>query len=504
MRGRRVDMVRALAWLGALATLLVPICAFARPGGGHSFSGSHSSGGGFSGGHSSSGGGNGGAIIYLIALCFEHPTIGIPLLFVVVVFSIVRRRLSSSARGWSSTSGLASQPFQPQPVAYSQGVSRRSLDQIRQNDPEFSTVLFEDFVYVLYAEMQRARSRAGGMSLAAYVSPQVLAQLSREQVDAVQGVVIGAMRVFSINRLPTMWQVVLDFEANLTDVVGQQQVRRYVVDRVTLVRGFQARSRPPARSRTLDCPNCGAPLASLRGDVCSYCHQQVGMGRFDWSVTTVARMKTETRPPLMTSDVAEEGTNLPTVRSPGVDQRLAAISQKDPTFAYNTLLQRVNLIFQEMQAGWSNRDLSRSRPFLSDNLFQSQMYWIDLYTQNRARNVTEKARITHVDLAEVAGDAHFDSITLRIFATGLDYTITDEGKVLSGSRHRERPYSEYWTLIRGAARKGPTHTAPECSNCGAPLKVNMAGSCEYCKVKVTSGDFDWVLSRIEQDDSYTG
>jgi hypothetical protein len=32
----------------------------------------------------------------------------------------------------------------------------------------------------------------------------------------------------------------------------------------------------------------------------------------------------------------------------------------------------------------------------------------------------------------------------------------------------------------------------------------MAGECEHCGAKVTSGRFDWVLSEIEQDDSYTG
>jgi hypothetical protein len=43
-----------------------------------------------------------------------------------------------------------------------------------------------------------------------------------------------------------------------------------------------------------------------------------------------------------------------------------------------------------------------------------------------------------------------------------------------------------------------------CPNCGAALKINRAGVCEYCQGKVTSGEFDWVLSRIEQDEAYRG
>ena len=68
----------------------------------------------------------------------------------------------------------------------------------------------------------------------------------------------------------------------------------------------------------------------------------------------------------------------------------------------------------------------------------------------------------------------------------------------------ERAYTEYWTLIRGTHRRGPTRTDLACSNCGAPLDVNMAGHCKYCSQKVTTGDFDWVLSRIEQDEVYAG
>jgi hypothetical protein len=157
-------------------------------------------------------------------------------------------------------------------------------------------------------------------------------------------------------------------------------------------------------------------------------------------------------------------------------------------------------VFAQLQVAWSSREWLRARPFVSDNLFQSQMYWIDMYIQQRVRNMTENARILRIDLASVISDKHYDAITVRVWATGLDYTMSEDG-----SRSKERAYSEYWTLIRGAQPSGrPTKTTPECPSCGAPLKIAMTGNCEYCKVKVTTGEFDWVLSRIEQDESYGG
>jgi hypothetical protein len=131
------------------------------------------------------------------------------------------------------------------------------------------------------------------------------------------------------------------------------------------------------------------------------------------------------------------------------------------------------------------------------------MYWIAAYRQQGLRNVNENARIEGIELARVESDAVYDAITVRVRAAGLDYTVADAGgRVVAGSRSRERRYTEYWTLIRGAATKGKPRVDRACPNCGAPLEIEMAGTCKYCRAKVTTGDFDWVLSRIEQDESY--
>ena len=85
-----------------------------------------------------------------------------------------------------------------------------------------------------------------------------------------------------------------------------------------------------------------------------------------------------------------------------------------------------------------------------------------------------------------------------------DYTVDAQGKVVCGSKNRARRFTEYWTFIRrrGVAESGKGNE--NCPNCGAALKINLAGVCEYCGGKVTSGNFDWVLSRIEQDEAYAG
>ena len=492
---------RNLRWLLAaslvLGALLVAVAALARPGGGGSYSGGGSSGG------SGGGGGDGGIIIELVFLAIRYPAIGVPLLIVFLVVAYIRSRAAASQKAWQTSA--AAVPHVQQRVQAARGVSRAQLDQIRTIDPAFSNVLFEDFVYLLYGELHRARA-AGTVSLAAFLSPAVAGSLPDPNLSDVNGIVIGAMRILRFSGVHgPMVSIELEIEANYVELYRQGGERRfYVVERMALQRASSAKSRPADRARTLDCPNCGAPLEKMRGTQCDYCRQEVGGGRFDWNVVQLSTLKKEMRGPLLTSDVEEVGTDHPTLVDPGAATRLAAVQQRDPGFHWDVFQRRIGHIFGQLQAGWSGRDPLLIRPFVSDNLLQSMSYWIDLYKLNHCRNVNEGAHILRIDLANVLSDATYDAITVRVFASGLDYTIGDDGRLLSGSRTKPRTYSEYWTLIRGVTRKGQSKGDQCCPNCGAPLKITMVGNCEFCRVKVTTGEFDWVLSRIEQDEAYTG
>ena len=507
MRRRRLNRVRACALLAAVFVALAANTA-ARPGGGESYRGSssHSSGSSThyyspSSGPSGGGGGNvdSGLVLELVLLCFRYPPLGLVVVAGIVGWAVVNNRRRSSAPDWS----IGGAPARVEAPTRAQS-ARRELTQLVEADPGFSLVLFEDFVYALYAEIQVSRARGGVGRLAAFLNPAVLQQLYDPALERVEGVVIGAMRYLDVELGPERTFVTLELEANLTEVRGQTAQRYYVCDRFVVSRARTARSRPPGRTRKLDCPNCGAPLEGMRGTTCAYCHQEVGGGRLDWLVERIERVTTENQPPAVTTDVPESGNALPTLVAPGVDARMAELTARDPATDPGALTARVGLVFNELQLGWSNLDLARVRPFVTDNLFQYFGYWIDVYVASHARNVTENARILNIELVDVMADAVYDAVTLRVFATGLDYTVSDDGRLLRGSKSRERPYSEYWTLVRGHGVRGRPRAEPACPSCGAPLRIAMAGNCEYCHARVVSGEFDWVLSRIEQDEAYGG
>jgi len=427
-------------------------------------------------------------------LCIDHPVIGIPLVILLIIVAIVKN--VGKGKEWST--GHGAQNYVP-PPAYAPPAAPRpsfSLEKLREIDAGFSVVLFEDFLYSLYAEVHQARGAGQLHRLSAYFTPQAAGSFP-QPVGPVVGVVVGAFRVKGGEITPSHATVTVEFESNYTE--GSRGF--YVVETWRLTRKVGVASRTPARVKMFGCPSCGAPQEALFGGTCRHCNQAVNDGSFDWSVVSVQASR-ESRQPALTGNVEEQGTNLPTVRDPNAEARMNALLQKDPSQSWEQIKTRTNLIFQQFQMAWSARDLAKMRPFMSDTLFNTQAYWVQAYLAQHLRNITENAAISNIELAKVTSDAYFDAITLRVHASSLDYTVDDAGKVVSGSRTKPRAYTEYWTLIRGTQRKGPTRTELSCPNCGAPLDVSMAGDCKYCKVKITTGDFDWVLSRIEQDESY--
>lgn len=487
----------------------------ARVGGGQSYGGgSHGSGGGS---------GGGGAIIWLIFelirfllyLTIEYPIIGIPLDLIIiggVIFFVLRRPASTT--GFSSV--VSSPPLNAATVSTSPAMAGQSFNQLRKFDPNFSEIVFTDFAYALYGKAHDARGH--GASKLDLFSPYIsdaargaLLQQNPPGLVEVKGIIVGSMLVSSVTGLETpVVRVTLDFESNYTEVVKQntgnvREMTFYVRERWWLERKRDLLSPTPAQATALHCPRCGAPLQRDTVGACAFCGVKIESGEFQWFVTNVQVLGKEARGPLLTSDVPEVGTDFPSVIQPNISAARAAFEAANQNFSWAQFQERARLIFNELQAAWSSLNWERARPHETDNIFQMHQYWIDAYKRQHLRNVVEQCAVYAMEPVKIQSDAFFQAITLRIWAQGLDYTVNQGGQIVAGSRSNLRRWSEYWTFIR--SRNGhsrPSHTDLSCPNCGSPLKVNASGICEFCGGKITSGEFDWVLSKIEQDESYSG
>jgi ribosomal protein L37AE/L43A len=497
----------AAAWIAAATLVVLHGVAEARPGGGQGF-------GAPSGGGSSSGDSVEADILFaLIWLAVEEPEIGVPLLLIFIAFVAVRRSWSK-IHEWRTSGTVQGRvqraaPMSIQQMAHHTGGGRLALARIAEIDPGFSVVLFEDFVFTLYARAHEARGGGRLSALAPFFHPnagQALAQRT-PGVQQVAGIVVGAFHIENVSGLEPSsgWvRAVLRFESNYTDVMNGHPHATWVEERWTLVRSKTAKSRSPDRARTVDCPECGGSIEHQVDMKCRYCGTSLAPGMFDWMVESVELLARASTGPALTTHAEERGTDQPTRLSPGAQQRMAAIVGRDPSVTWDAFSRRVGLVFTTLQQAWSAREEARLRPFVSDALYHYLRYWLEAYRKAGLRNVTEGSRIQRIELADARTDAWLDAVVVRVWASGIDVTMSEDGRVVSGDPRRERAYSEYWTFIRSARRQGAPRDDAACPSCGAPLQVEMAGNCRACRAHVTGGEFDWVLSKIEQDEVYAG
>jgi hypothetical protein len=145
------------------------------------------------------------------------------------------------------------------------------------------------------------------------------------------------------------------------------------------------------------------------------------------------------------------------------------------------------------------------RNLLTDRVYESFMFWIKAYQRAGLKNKLENITISNVQFVALDMDKFYESITVRIYASSLDYVEDSAGRVKGGSSKRARSFSEYWTFIRRTGVEKDVYDFSTCPNCGAPAdKMGQAGVCEYCGTKISNGDFSWVLAVITQDEVYSG
>jgi hypothetical protein len=192
------------------------------------------------------------------------------------------------------------------------------------------------------------------------------------------------------------------------------------------------------------------------------------------------------------------------------DAELDAIKTSDPGFDKDQFLERVQAAFFQLQKAWMDRNIDEGRAYMGPGLYESWKAQVDQMTAAHKKNILENLYIQGLHIVKAEHNDNFDSITVRVDASATDYEVDDQtGKEVFavGGRKADRPFTEFWTFQRSAGAKTLVSggvTEKKCPNCGAPLEVNESGHCKFCDAEVTSGKFDWVLTKIDQANEFEG
>lgn len=190
-----------------------------------------------------------------------------------------------------------------------------------------------------------------------------------------------------------------------------------------------------------------------------------------------------------------------------LDAAIGRIQQRDPEFDQEVFLQRAVNGFVTTQHAWSEQDLRLCRAFVSDGVRERFELYIAMQKAENIRNRMKNVEVDDSEIVSVTSDSHFDTIHVRIRASAISYNEDlTSGKRVSGNSDRTPiTFTEVWSFSR---RPGATTNVEasvlqgRCPNCGGPVKIVDKAECTQCQSIVNSGQYDWVLAEITQDEEW--
>ncbi|MGZ3785447.1 MAG: hypothetical protein ACXWR0_12940 [Bdellovibrio sp.] len=166
---------------------------------------------------------------------------------------------------------------------------------------------------------------------------------------------------------------------------------------------------------------------------------------------------------------------------------------------------KVFTAFHIIQQAWSEKRLDTMRRFISDGVYQrfnAQFTMMKILTQT---NVISNVRVWDMRIAKSYHDGGYDCLDIRIEASANDQFVCEKYPALKSPGGDER-FVEYWSFIRRRDYKKNLDLfhSETCPQCSAPLTGQLVESarCPYCGTYLNSGEYDWVLAEITQEDKY--
>ena len=113
----------------------------------------------------------------------------------------------------------------------------------------------------------------------------------------------------------------------------------------------------------------------------------------------------------------------------------------------------------------------------------------------------ERVAVLGLELRGFCQENGNDVIVARLKTRIVDYTLDDKtGKLISGSRDKEKFMVYEWDLVRPTGQKteqgGGNMQTVNCPNCGAPVEINASAKCPYCGSVITLEEHGFALNAI--------
>ena len=177
----------------------------------------------------------------------------------------------------------------------------------------------------------------------------------------------------------------------------------------------------------------------------------------------------------------------------------------DPDFDVSQITARVEHAFFLIKQAWSAHDMASVRGFITDGIYQRYAIQFSIQQQHQRHRMLDELSIHSCELVGIEADKHFETLHFKVASRARHRTVK---KDVAKPFHKLPAFTntvEYWTYIRlpgVKTRSQPGLLEGICPNCGSTLLLSKFEQCQACNSLVTSGEYDWILAKITQEEEW--
>ncbi len=146
--------------------------------------------------------------------------------------------------------------------------------------------------------------------------------------------------------------------------------------------------------------------------------------------------------------------------------------------------------FKDIQDAWENFNYDALREMCTDELAESYISQLDTLKLKNGKNIMSNFNPIDIKITSAKLDNDLISVVVYANITFYDYVINEKtGEVIRGNKSRK--VNNHYLMTFVVANESIT----KCPGCGAELKMNTSGVCEYCRMKIVKNASDFVLSK---------
>ena len=129
---------------------------------------------------------------------------------------------------------------------------------------------------------------------------------------------------------------------------------------------------------------------------------------------------------------------------------LRLLDNKDITWKYKTIENRVIETFYVVEEAWTNNDMVKAKDYMDKDLyenFKSKLEWMDI---NNRRNILKKIRLVNLKPVSVYDDKDDNKDLIWFYIKGkmIDYIVDTKTKSIVSGDTKNKSFVEFWKFVK--------------------------------------------------------